>query len=150
MKKFIKYLDHYKPETKEDYVFISQVITQNYKDFKIGPVSTSYDEWQKQHEVFTTKKIPYNIDASIENLDDLIHIIDNNPMNPEYEYNINLQALHDIRPELVSLQSMIGLKSLKQSIVDQLLYLIQNLHTGSESDFKHTVLLDHLERVKQK
>jgi Holliday junction resolvasome RuvABC ATP-dependent DNA helicase subunit len=35
---------------------------------------------------------------------------------------------------------MIGLQSLKKSIVDQLLYFIQKLHVGNESDFKHTVL----------
>jgi len=141
MKKFVRYLDHYKPETKEDYLAITQIINKNYENYRIGPISNSYDEWQKKHEVFSIKKTPYNIEATIENLDDLIAIIDKNPINVEYDYNINLQALHNIRPELVALQKMVGLKSLKQSIVDQLLYLIQNLHTGSEADFKHTVLL---------
>lgn len=140
MKKFVRYLDHYNPESKEDYLLISQIIQKNYKDFKIGPVSNSYEEWQKKHEVYTVKKIPCNIDCTIETLDDLIHMIHKNPVNSDYEYNINLYALHDILPELIALQSMIGLKMLKHSIVDQLLYLIQNLHDGSEGDFKHTVL----------
>jgi SpoVK/Ycf46/Vps4 family AAA+-type ATPase len=77
----------------------------------------------------------------VENLYDILHIIEKYPIQPEYEYNIDLQALHSIKPELTLLKNMIGLESLKQSVVDQLLYFIQNLHQGPTTDFKHTILL---------
>jgi len=145
MKRFIQYIDQYKdnPATKQDYMTIGQAIQANYTGYKIGPVpiQNSYEEWQKKHEVFTTKKIPYTIEAKVENIQDIINIIDQNPVNHEYEYNIDLQSLHQIKSELMVLEKMVGLKTLKQSVVDQLLYFIQNLHTGSAGDFKHTILL---------
>lgn len=145
MKRFVNYLDHYKenpdPGSKEDHIAISQMIQKNYTDYKIGPISNSYEEWQTKHEVFSLKKVPFTIEFSVENLDDLINLIYQYPVNAEYEYNIDLKSLHNIKPELIALQTMVGLKTLKQSVVDQLLYFIQNLHTGAEGDFKHTVLL---------
>ena len=46
-----------------------------------------------------------------------------------------------IKKELIMLDEMIGLSSLKQSILDQLLYFIQGLHTNqSGGDYKHTVI----------
>ena len=36
---------------------------------------------------------------------------------------------------------MIGIKKLKQNVLDQLLYFIQNLHVSEDgSDYKHTVI----------
>ena len=143
MKRFVKYLDQYKEKqpTPQEYMILGQAIQANYTDYNIGhvPVKNSYDEWQKKHEIF--HKIPYTIEAKIENLDDILQIIEKYPVQPEYEYNFNLQGLHSIKRELILLQNMIGLKSLKQSVVDQLLYFIQNLHEGPTTDFKHTILL---------
>jgi SpoVK/Ycf46/Vps4 family AAA+-type ATPase len=118
-----------------------------------------YTLWQKRHETmvelllrehikpdvsnnievkFTCKK---NIDAIVTSLNDLINIIENNEYRPDTEYNIDLKSLHNIKTELISLNSMIGMENMKQSIIDQLLYFIQNLHLGKESgDFKHTAI----------
>ena len=46
----------------------------------------------------------------------------------ESQYNINMKALHKIKPDLIELNNMIGMKHLKESIVDQLIYYLQNLH----------------------
>ena len=63
-----------------------------------------------------------------------------------------MQALHKIRNDLVDLNNMIGMKNLKENIVDQLLYYLQNLHVptttathsnsgaSSSGDFLHTVI----------
>jgi hypothetical protein len=101
------------------------------------------------------KRIPFkidkvNIDVEIKNIKDLINLCDNYKLAVNVEYNINMQALHKIRNDLVDLNNMIGMKNLKENIVDQLLYYLQNLHipsaahsvgSGSGSgDFLHTVI----------
>ena len=85
-----------------------------------------------------TKKL--TIDVDVNSLDDLIKIINNYTYDNETEYNIDLNALVNIKEELIKMNSMIGLNDFKAQILNQLLYFIQNLHVDSESDFMHTVL----------
>jgi hypothetical protein len=81
------------------------------------------------------------IDVVVNTIDDLIKLIDDNPYNVEYNYNINLEALHNIRPELIELNNMIGMSLLKTSVLNQLIYYIQELNIGSKNcDYKHTVI----------
>lgn len=81
------------------------------------------------------------IDTNINNIRDLLDIIDNNKLDSQCEYNIDLQSLHNIRDELHKLNNMIGMVDLKKTILYQLLYFIQKLHEGkTSSDFKHTVI----------
>lgn len=82
-----------------------------------------------------------HIDVSVNNISDLLAIIDKYPLQLDTEYNIDLETLHKIKSELTTLDNMIGMDTLKQSIINQLLYFIQNLHVGTNvSDFKHTVI----------
>ena len=86
-------------------------------------------------------KKKFEIKEHIESIDDLINIIDTYNNFNEYEYNIDVRLLKKIKPELVSLNDMIGIKKLKQNVLDQLLYFIQNLHISDEGgDYKHTVI----------
>ena len=86
-------------------------------------------------------KKKFEIKEQIESIDDLINIIDTYNNFNEYEYNIDVRLLKKIKPELVSLNDMIGIKKLKQNVLDQLLYFIQNLHISDEGgDYKHTVI----------
>ena len=55
-------------------------------------------------------------------------MINNYPLDKNIEYNINMQAMHDIKPDLIELNKMIGMHNLKINIVDQILYFIQGLH----------------------
>ena len=82
------------------------------------------------------------INASIDNLIDLINLCDKYPISDDVEYNINMQLLHNIKPDLLELQNMIGMKTLKENIVDQILYFIQDLHNVSpnNSDYLHAVI----------
>jgi len=107
--------------------------------------------WQKQHDVSSIFDAPSDnhsvaktkkcfIDASMTSLDDIIKMIGENEYNEDTEYNIDLKSLHNIKEELAALNSMIGMSSLKQSVVDQLFYFIQELHVGKNiSDYKNTV-----------
>ena len=52
-------------------------------------------------------------------------------------------AIHNIKAPLLDLKKMIGMHKLKNSIVDQILYFIQDFHKNSNAkipDFMHTVL----------
>ena len=81
-----------------------------------------------------------DIDVEINTLDDLLKLIDTYPLDNDIQYNINMKPLHNIKDLLIELNSMIGLTSLKNSIVEQILYFIQGLHKGFGGDFMHTVL----------
>lgn len=81
-----------------------------------------------------------NIDLDVESIDDLIKILNENEYKEDTEYNIDLKSLTNIKDELIQLNSMIGMHNFKNSILDQILYFIQSLHCGKESDFKNMIL----------
>jgi SpoVK/Ycf46/Vps4 family AAA+-type ATPase len=92
-----------------------------------------------KNSIIIRKKV--DINATINNIKDLIDLIEKYPLNDEVEYNINMTALHKIKTELNELNNMIGMKDMKENVVDQLLYYIQDLHsTSSNGDFMHTVI----------
>ena len=83
------------------------------------------------------------IDANINNISDLLDLIEKYPNDKHIEYNINMKSLHNIKKPLTELNNMIGMGSLKENIVDQLLFYIQNLQSDNNnknSDFMHTVI----------
>jgi len=98
------------------------------------------------------EKTLVTIDAP-QNLYELIEIIDKCPVKDDVEYNIDLKSLSNIRSELVELKDMIGLEKIKESVFEQLIYFIQNLHTitnagaddskgvTTSTDYKHTVIM---------
>jgi SpoVK/Ycf46/Vps4 family AAA+-type ATPase len=112
----------------------------------------AYSFWKSTHEIDISlndlkpktveiKKTPVVIDVSVNSLTDLIDIIEKNECKPEIEYNIDVQLLHNIKGELKQLNSMIGMGSMKKSILDQLIYFVQDLHVGkTTSEFKHTII----------
>jgi SpoVK/Ycf46/Vps4 family AAA+-type ATPase len=73
-----------------------------------------------------------------------LNLIETYPDDKETEYNINMNALHKIKKPLTELNNMIGMKDLKENIIDQILFYIQNLHTLKTeikgNDFMHTVI----------
>ena len=83
-----------------------------------------------------------NIEAEINNISDLLELINRYQNDSSIKYNINMKALHNIKEPLEELNNMIGIKDLKNSIVDQILYFIQDLHKNKNSsgDFLHTVI----------
>ena len=59
---------------------------------------------------------------------DLLEIVNTYEYNENCTYNIDMKALSSIKYELNQLNSMIGIKNLKDSICQQLVYFIQKLH----------------------
>jgi|TARA_R110002074_G_scaffold166797_3_gene327654 hypothetical protein len=83
------------------------------------------------------------IDREVNGIDDLLELIKDNPISPYIEYNINMKSIHNIKEPLFELNEMIGMKGLKDSIVDQILYFVQNLHINKDAvnpDFMHTCI----------
>jgi SpoVK/Ycf46/Vps4 family AAA+-type ATPase len=83
-----------------------------------------------------------NISVEINNISDILKLIDTYKYDPSIKYNIDMKALHNIKEPLEELNNMIGMKDLKNNIVDQILYFIQQLHKNKDSsgEFLHTVI----------
>ena len=89
------------------------------------------------------KKEKVNIKVTINTIKDILDIIKKYPIKWDVKYNINMNALHKVKEPLQRLDNMIGMKNLKKSIVDQILYFIQNFHiskNNKNNDFLHTVI----------
>ncbi len=85
-----------------------------------------------------TENIQIITESTPKSLSDLLKIIEQNPLEPNATYNIDLKTLHYVKPELIELNSFIGLSSLKTAIVEQILYYFQRF--DDVSDYKHTVI----------
>jgi SpoVK/Ycf46/Vps4 family AAA+-type ATPase len=96
----------------------------------------------KKEEVFLPIKQHINIEADINNISDILKLIDTYQNDPAIKYNIDMKALHNIKEPLEELNNMVGMKDLKNNIVDQILYFIQQLHKNKNSsgEFLHTVI----------
>ena len=93
-----------------------------------------------------------NIPTNINNIEDLLNIIEKYPKNKRVKYNINIDMLHNIKDPLTELRDMIGMKQLKENILDQILFYMQELHINEpntvsitetdlkNTDFMHTVI----------
>ncbi len=110
--------------------------------FKIPLKSALKEHYEKKDNKEEEKeKEKVEIKEDIEELKDLLNIIDKYDNVTDFDYNIDVKQLKKIKPELISLEKMIGIKNLKQNVLDQLLYFIQNLHISEDGgDFKHTVI----------
>ena len=97
---------------------------------------------KKNSENIIEPKETIHIEAEINTISDILKIIDTYKVNPFIKYNININALHNIREPLEELNNMIGMKDLKKNIIEQILYFIQELHKNKESvgDFMHSVI----------
>jgi ATP-dependent 26S proteasome regulatory subunit len=101
---------------------------------------------EKEKEIESIFKHSVNINTEIGNIGDLLGLIEQYPDIKETKYNINMKALHKIKEPLTDLNNMVGMKSLKENIVDQILFYIQNLHKTKDgtkrasNDFMHTVI----------
>jgi len=100
------------------------------------------DKKEEEQEKYIIKE-KVTIDTPINNIADLLALIEKYPNDKHIKYNINMKSLHNIKSPLTELNNMIGMASLKENIVDQLLFYIQNLQSDNgnkNTDFMHTVI----------
>jgi SpoVK/Ycf46/Vps4 family AAA+-type ATPase len=97
---------------------------------------------KKEEEPNVAIRETIDIDVEINNIADLLKLIDTYKADPAIKYNINMKALHSIKEPLEELNNMIGMKDLKNNVVDQILYFVQEFHKNKDltGEFLHTVI----------
>ena len=112
---------------KDPYIDSAVKVKVNDKDINILPIKI---------------KETINIETEINSIDDIIQLTEKYKLDPEIKYNINMKALHNIKEPLQELNNMIGMSEMKNNIVDQILYFVQELHKNKSDsgDFMHTVI----------
>jgi len=76
-----------------------------------------------------------NLNEKVDTLDDLINLA--KLYDPMKDYNINLKKLNKILPVLEKLKGVIGMKSVKDSIVGQIIFFLNEFNN---QDMLHTVI----------
>ena len=125
--KYFKSATLYNPDSPFDFIELNGNC-----DLKEFPISSILPNDMKED----------NIECEINNLQNLIDLIDKYPIITNVKYNIDILLLHKIKPSLEKLNKMIGMRSLKERIVDQILYFIQDLHlvNDNNNDFAYCYL----------
>lgn len=144
--------------TQYDYQTHYQSYYSSARDYDLNEIvsnQSSYLKWQTDHIVHLEsmkvedekeKEIPKlrvhlktrHIDVDLKTLHDMVLLLQKNPYEENVDYNIDLKSLQKVKAEIEELDNMIGLASLKTSILRQLIYFIQGF--GLPGDYKHTVL----------
>lgn len=127
-------------QTSNDILFFNYDNNNNPNNYHL------FSENKKSAKKKDEKSVPIretiNIDTEINNIADIIELTNRYQNDPAVKYNINMKALHSIKEPLEELNNMIGMANLKNNIVDQILYFVQNLHKNKNSsgEFLHTVI----------
>ena len=156
-KKFVKYLDNYDKVNQKNYDNLLYHIRNEFNNYfkdtdeiddelflinsprKLKRVK-SFEKSKKLFEKEVAKE-KVDINDSINNIQDLIEITEKYSLEASKQYNIDLEAIQKIKPDLLDLNKFIGIGKLKQNVLDQLLYFLQDLHlTSKGGDYKHTVI----------
>ena len=88
--------------------------------------------------VFKKKKTKVDfLDLEIKTLDDLIGLA--NKFDSNSEYSFNLEKLHNLLPSLMKLKNIIGMTTVKDSIVGQIIFFLNDFENDN-MDMMHTVI----------
>ncbi len=74
------------------------------------------------------------IEDQITSVTDLLQLCEKYKLAENVRYNIDMHSLHKICPYLRELNNMIGMQSIKTTVLDQIIYFIQKLHLPPSSD----------------
>ena len=153
------YQTHYSPY----FYYVPLYTKPNNNNNIINELATNnnkYLKWQIEHEMnidissssiydnVVKTKVEIPIDK-IKNLKDILDILKEYPYAECNEYNIDLKSLHNIKEEIQALNDMIGMETVKKSIMQQMIYFIQKLHIATNqtsnninaNDYKHTIIM---------
>ena len=84
------------------------------------------------------RKISIEKAPDVKNIKDLITIAQKEDVLYD---NINSHMLKSITPQLIELDKLIGMTELKESMFDQILYYLQDMHKVGKNDFLHTCIM---------
>lgn len=140
-------------KNKYNFAIINQTlndIKDNKYNNKIFDKAVLEEPKKVLEEQSNVEKRKVNITFEINNINDLLKMIELYPDDNDIEYNIDMHCLHKIKEPLSQLNAMIGLKQIKENVVDQILFYIQKLHLPLDLDsvplkketldFMHTVI----------
>ena len=82
------------------------------------------------------KPVNFKSFITAENLKSLIDL----GLSEQQQSNVNTKTLKKILPSLVELDNIVGMRELKQSVFNQVIYYLQGLHKRGEGDYLHTVI----------
>ena len=149
-KHFSYYLNNYnynKSTAKESKNNIAGTLTNihnTYNDFNVKKYNYNNERPKKIYRSPAIIKRKVNIEVTLNCIEDLIKLAETYPLSSEIEYNIDMKAIHLIKPDIMRLNEMIGMHNLKENILDQIIYFIQKLHIHKNKDinneFMHTVI----------
>lgn len=131
-------MSHIEPDDPNKYIdYLNKNL--NYKIYKLTANKSLFNKKEEQPVAI---RETINIEVEINNISDILKLIDRYQNDPAIKYNIDMKALHNIKEPLEELNNMIGMKELKNNIVDQILYFVQHLHKNKNfsGDFLHTVI----------
>jgi SpoVK/Ycf46/Vps4 family AAA+-type ATPase len=141
-------VSHIEPNDPNEYInYLNKDL--NIKIYKLFPTHTpsitikkEEQPLPKKEEVVVPIRETIDIQVEINSISDLLKLVDTYKNDPAIKYNIDMNALHNIKEPLMELNNMIGMKHLKNNIVDQILYFVQQLHKNKNSsgEFLHTVI----------
>lgn len=130
-------MSHIEPDDPNKYIdYLNKNL--NIKIYKLKPNSSPIPKNEEDIPIRET----INIEVEINNISDILKLINTYQNDPAIKYNIDMKALHNIKEPLEELNNMIGMKDLKNNIVDQILYFVQKLHKNKNNsgEFLHTVI----------
>lgn len=78
------------------------------------------------------------IDVKVKTIDDLIEL--GKKYDSTKRYNIDMKTLNNLVEPLEELKKMIGMTSVKENIVDHIIFYLQNFDEGGLNDMLHTVI----------
>lgn len=158
-KKFVRYLDNYDKIHQKNYNTLLYHIRNEFNNYfketnEFGEDNELFilnsprklkrvRSFEKGKKLFEKEIIKEKVDIndSIDNIQDLIEITEKYTVESSKEYNIDLEAIQKIKPDLIEINKFIGIGKLKQNVLNQLLYFLQDLHVSSKGgDYKHTVI----------
>jgi SpoVK/Ycf46/Vps4 family AAA+-type ATPase len=119
---------------------IVQSINQQYNLNNNDPFVNAVFNNKPIQRTFIIQKETIIINKEINTLSDLIDLINEYPLIANIQYNIDIERIHKIQEPLIQLNNLIGLHDLKNDILDQILFYVQDLHLKRGSDYMHTVL----------
>ena len=88
---------------------------------KVIGIARDHDSIKIENENY----IKYTSDIS-----DLIKLGNLYDSNNKKKYNINIKKLSKLKEPLTNLDNMIGMKKVKKTVIDQILYYLQNFSTN--------------------
>ena len=121
-------------ENNECKINKNKIHSKNQANYQICRLIELIDKKQREDNIKHDIKI-ININTSdikINSISDLILLIDKYPYDNTVRYSIDINMLHKIKEPLKKMDNMIGMKSIKSTIVNQILYYLQGFHKISD------------------